>query len=104
MDLYAQTLPERLGVPKVYSNIYQHIRGRFNISWFSKEALKAMREDWDSASALNKSKGIVHLPNRHLGRYGKFLDKAFIVTVHDLISYLERSNSRDRFYPEKDLL
>ena len=90
MDLSAQTLSERLDVPK--------------ISLFSKEALKAIREDLDSARVLNKSKGIVHLPNQHLGRYGKFLDKAFIVTVHDLIRYLERSNSRDRFYPEKDLL
>lgn len=107
LNFYSQKLAERLDVPKIYSNIYQRIRGRFNISWFSKEALKAIPEDWSFIKAVNKLNGIVHLPNQHLRRYGNFLKTPYIITVYDLIRYLDllghgvyihRPNRRDKFY------
>jgi glycosyltransferase involved in cell wall biosynthesis len=111
MDSYSQKLAEKLDVPKVYTDIYQRIRERFNISWLSRNALRAIREDWHFIKVLNRLKGIVHLPNQHLGRYGNFLKIPYIITVHDLIryfdlkeygKYIHRPNHRDRFYLSLD--
>ena len=111
VDTYAQKLAEKLDVPKVYTNIYQRIGERFNISWFSRDALKTIPQDWKFVKTLNKSKGIVHLPNQHLGRYGNFLKVPYIITAHDLIryfdlkgygTYIHRPNFRDRFYLNLD--
>jgi len=111
MDTYAQKLAERLDVPKVYTDVYQRIRERFNISWLSKGALETILGDWNFVKTLNKLKGIVHLPNQHFGRDGNFLKVPYIITVHDLIRYLDfkghgtyihRPNFRDRFYLNLD--
>ncbi|MBE9514325.1 MAG: glycosyltransferase family 4 protein [Chloroflexi bacterium] len=107
VDLYSQKLAENLDVPKVYTDIYTRIRERFNISWFSREALAPISEDWNFVRMLNRLGGIVHLPNQHLGRYGNLLKLPYIITVHDIIRYLDlkgystyihRPNLRDRFY------
>ncbi len=107
MDSYSQKLAEKLDVPKVYTDIYQRIAGNFNISWLSRNALSAIRDDWRFMKILKGLKGIVHLPNQHLGRYGNFLKIPYIITVHDLIryfdlreygKYIHRPNLRDRFY------
>jgi len=113
MDLYSQKLAEKLDIPKIYTDIYQRIRERFNISWFSREALKTIPEDWKFVKTLNKLRGIVHLPNQHLGRYGNFLKVPYIITVHDLIryfdlkgygtcTYIQRPNFRDKAYLNLD--
>ena len=107
MDLYVGKLAEKLDVPKVYTNIYQRIAERFNLSWFSLSAIRAIGEDWHFLRMLNSLDGIIHLPNQHLGRYGFLLKAPYIITVHDLIRYLDlkgystfihRPNLRDRFY------
>jgi len=111
MDIYSQKLAEKLDVPKVYTDIYQRIARRLNISWLSREALKAIREDWSFVKIVNKLNGIVHLPNQHLGRYGNFLKIPYIITVHDLIryfdlkgygTYIHHLNYRDKFYLSLD--
>ena len=111
MDSYSQKLAENLDVPKAYTDIYQRIRERFNIPWFSLEALKAIPQDWNFLRRLNRLRGIVHLPNQHFGRYGNFLRIPYIITVHDLIRYLDlkgyetyihRPNHRDKFYLSLD--
>jgi len=111
MDSYSQKLAENLDVPKAYTDIYQRIRERFNIPWFSLEALKAIPQDWNFLRRLNRLRGIVHLPNQHFGRYGNFLRIPYIITVHDLIryldlkgyeSYIHRPNHRDKFYLSLD--
>ncbi len=107
MDSYSQKLAQNLDVPKAYTDIYQRICQRFNIPWFSLDALKAIPQDWNFMRRLNRLRGIVHLPNQHLGRYGNFLRTPYIITVHDLIRYLDlkgyetyihRPNHRDKFY------
>ena len=111
MDLYSQKLAERLDVPKIHTDIYQQIRERFNISWLSIKALKSIPGDRNFIRTLNNLGGIVHLPNQHLGRYGNFLKVPYIITVHDLIRYLDlkghgtyirRPNFRDKFYLNLD--
>lgn len=111
MDSHSQKLAERLDVPKLYTGIYQQIRERFNISWLSIKALRAIPEDWNFMRTLNKLDRIVHLPNQHLGRYGNFLKMSYIITVHDIIRYLDlkgygtyihRPSLRDRFYLNLD--
>lgn len=111
MDLYVEKLAEKLDVPKAYTDIYQRIAERFNTSWFSPGALRAIREDWHFLRMLNRLDGIIHLPNQHLGRYGLFLKVPYIITVHDLIRYFDlkgystfihQPNLRDRFYLSRD--
>ena len=111
LDLYAQKLAEVLDVTKLHSDIYQGHAELFNISFFSLEAVKAIWQDWRFVRRLNQLNGVVHFPNHHLGRYGLFLNRPYIITVHDLIRYLELNghgkfihhpNLRDRFYLSLD--
>jgi len=111
MDSYAQRLADVVEVPKLYTDIYQRISMRFNVSWFSKGAFKSILEDNNFIRTLNRTKGVVHLPNQHLGRYGNFLKIPYIITVHDLIryfdlkgftTYIHRPNFRDRLYLRLD--
>ncbi len=111
MDSYSQKLAENLDIPKAHTDIYQGIREELNISWFSREALKAIPRDWNFTRRLNKLKDIIHLPNQHFGRYGNFLKGPYIITVHDLIRYLDlkgyetyihQPNRRDKFYLSLD--
>jgi len=107
LDLYARNLAMNLDVPQIHSDVYQQINGAFNISLFSIKSVKAVREDWQFIRSLRQVNGIIHLPNHHLGRYGLFLGKPYIITVHDIIRYLDltgqdvlirRPNLRDRLY------
>lgn len=111
MDFCAEKLADQLDVPKVYTNIYQKIAERFNTSWLSPDALRAVHVDWRFLRMLNRLDGIIHLPNQHLGRYGLFLKVPYIITVHDLIryfdlkgysTYIHHPNLRDRFYLSLD--
>jgi glycosyltransferase involved in cell wall biosynthesis len=111
LDLYSQKLAEKLDVPKIYSDIYQTIAERFNTSWLSQGALRAIWKDWCFVRMLNGLGDVIHLPSQHLARYGYFLKVPYIVTVHDLIRYFDlknygvyihRPNPRDRFYLNLD--
>lgn len=112
LDLYAQNLHRNLNMSKIYSDIYQGNAELFNASFFSLPAVKTLWRDMHFITMLNHEKGIVHLPNHHLGRYGLFLNKPYIITVHDLIRYFElrghngnfihRPNFRDRVYLSLD--
>jgi len=110
-DLYSQKLAENLDVPKIYTDIYQKSCELFNIPLLSKASLKTIWCDLHFIEMLNKLYGVVHLPNQHLGRYGLFLRKPYIITVHDLIRYFDlkgydvlihRPNLRDKFYLSLD--
>ncbi len=111
MDIYSSKLAEKLDVPIVYTDIYEEFRQSRNISWLSPRAIKATWHDWRFVRMLNKLEGSVHLPNHHLGRYGNFLRVPYIITVHDLIRYLDMDgeetfirspNRRDRHYLNLD--
>jgi glycosyltransferase involved in cell wall biosynthesis len=111
MDIYSWKLAEKLDVPMVHTDIYEKFRQSRNISWLSPQAIKAIWHDWRFVRMLNKLGDIVHLPNHHLGRYGNFLRVPYIITVHDLIRYLDMDeeetfirspNRRDRHYLNLD--
>jgi len=99
MDIYSGKLAEKLGVPIVYTDIYEKFRQSRNISWLSPQAIKATWHDWRFVRMLNKLRTSVHLPNHHLGRYGNFLRVPYIITVHDLIRYLDLDGEETFIYP-----
>ena len=111
MDIYSGKLAEQLDVPMVYTDIYQKFRQSRNISWLSPQAIKSTWHDWRFVRMLNKLGHSIHLPNHHLGRHGNFLRVPYIITVHDLIRYLDldrdgtliyHPNRRDRHYLNLD--
>ena len=111
MDIYSRNLAENLDVPVLYTDIFEKFRCYRNISWWSPQAIKSIWHDWRFVRRLNKLGDIVHLPNHHLGRHGKFLKVPYIITVHDLIRYfdlegygtfIQTPNPRDRFYLNLD--
>ena len=112
LDIYVKNLAKKLNVSKLYTHIYQGNAELFNISFFDRRAAKTAYRDWCFVRTLNRTNGIIHLPNHHLGRYGLFLKKPYIITAHDLIRYFElkgnngnfihRPNFRDRVYLSLD--
>lgn len=111
MDVYSQKLAERLSIPKIYSDIYQTNCESFNTPLLSNASLKIAWQDCCFIRKLNKLNTIIHLPNHHLGRYGLLLKVPFIITVHDLIRYLDLKglgtfihspNLRDKIYLSLD--
>ena len=112
MDLYSRKLAEHLKVPKVYTDIYERAARKFNLPLLSHEALKVALYDVSFIRALRKRDDVIfHFPNQHLGRYAFFLNKPFIITVHDIIRYfdlkgyglyIQQPNFRDRIYLELD--
>lgn len=112
MDRYAQKLAARLPVAKLETDIYERSAERFGVGLASRAALASLASDVAFVRALRSLDAeLVHLPNHHLGRYGAFLSRPYVVTVHDLIRYFDlrglgpfihRPNVRDRAYLRLD--
>jgi glycosyltransferase involved in cell wall biosynthesis len=68
IDRYSKELAERIGMPTVESKRYLSLKGSLKLLY-----------------KLRQSPYLVHFPSQHFGRYGLFLRKPFIVTVHDLV-------------------
>jgi len=68
MDRYSQELAKRLDVKKVTTRRYL-----------------SLAEAYKLARSIRSEGNIVHLPNQHFARYAIFLNRPFIVTVHDLV-------------------
>ncbi len=107
LDLYSRKLAEGLNGPVFRTDIYHRIAECRNISWLSARAVNSIWYDWHFVRELNKLGDCIHLPNHHFGRYANFLKVPFIITVHDLIRYLDlkryraliyHPDLRDRFY------
>jgi len=88
LDLYSLRLSQYLDVPALHTDIYQELSKVFNrflppsIVAFTLKSLNFIRR-------LKATPGVPHLPNHHLGRFTRLLRKPFIITVHDLIRYLD---------------
>jgi glycosyltransferase involved in cell wall biosynthesis len=111
MDIYAQHLGEHLPVPKLFTDVYQQVAELFNVPLLSRTAARAAWQDAGFIRTLRQVREPLHLPNHHLGRYGRFLSVPYVVTVHDLIRYFDlkgwgpfihRPNLRDRLYLQLD--
>ena len=111
LDLYAQRLSERLGVATLGANGVPP--RRFNVPIISRSAARLAVEDARFVRALRSTETPLHLPNQHLGRYGRFLSTPYLLTVHDLIRYFDgklagalihRPNNRDRVLLNADIV
>jgi glycosyltransferase involved in cell wall biosynthesis len=89
LDLYSLRLSQYLlNVPVVHTDIYQELSRFFNRFLTSSTARFALKA-FNFVRKLKATPGIPHLPNHHLGRFARFLKKPFLITVHDLIRYLD---------------
>jgi len=106
VDLYSVRLSRYLNVPTFTSDIYR--KSVYSVPWLSRRSFQAVVHDLSFLAALRRIKGVVHLPNHHMGRFVHFLRCPFIITVHDLIRYFDlvgrfptplihRPNGRDSF-------
>ena len=68
LDKYSQEIAKRLDVKKITTRRYL-----------------SLAEAYKLARYIRGLDGIVHLPNQHFARYALFLNRPFIVTVHDLV-------------------
>lgn len=112
MDRYSQKLAQRLAVPKLETDIYQRSADRFGVRLMSGAALDTLGVDVAFVRRLRQVRAeLLHLPNHHLGRYGRVLGRPYVITVHDLIRYFDlngvgplihRPNLRDRIYLRMD--
>ena len=78
-----------MGAREFHTDIFQQVAEQFGAPLFSSTTVNALWEELRFVVALNRIGGLLHLSNHHLGRYGVFLRSPFIVTVHDLMRYLD---------------
>jgi glycosyltransferase involved in cell wall biosynthesis len=89
LDSCSQALAAHLDVPTLASDVYRGGAERFAGHSLSGSALSALAGDLRFVARLRGLRGLVHLPNQHLARYGLLLHEPYVVTVHDLIRYLD---------------
>lgn len=68
IDRYSRELASRMKVPTLETRRYRSLRNTIEL-----------------LHRLSKVSGLIHFPSQHFGRYGLFLRKPYIVTVHDLV-------------------
>ncbi|HZV53285.1 MAG TPA: glycosyltransferase family 1 protein [Candidatus Dormibacteraeota bacterium] len=105
MDGYSRQLVEHLRVRTLETDVYQRTAELFKVPLLSATSVWGFTQDLAFVRLLRQQEGLLHLPNHHLGRYGCFLTRPYLITVHDLIRYFDligmgpfihRPNLRDR--------
>lgn len=86
-DRYGEALAERLAVDVVRIDKVQAGTDRFGLRLLDVEALRSITGAARTAGRLRRASGLVHLTHHHLGRYGPWLRRPFLLTVHDLIRW-----------------
>ena len=76
-------------MPTLHTDIYQRIRRLFNRPVLSHHTIEGTHLLVGFVKKLREFAEIPHLPNQHLGRFGYFLKKPFVITVHDLARYFD---------------
>jgi glycosyltransferase involved in cell wall biosynthesis len=94
LDLYSGRLADRLPVSLLYTDVYVQVRTLESAPILSEATAKAAMACLRFARVLREVEGIVHLPSQHLARFGGLLSGPYIVTVHDVIRYLDMTNRR----------
>ena len=107
MDLYAQRLAAELPVPTLELGAFGRSGDLFGSALVSTASLRQIVRDAAIVRRLRAAEAPLHLANHHLSRYGPLVGRPYVVTVHDLIRYLDRNreeplihrpNRRDRLY------
>jgi glycosyltransferase involved in cell wall biosynthesis len=106
LDRCACELAARLDVRAVEIDGYVRSGDLFGVPLLSRRSLQLLVADLDHVRLLRGASGrLVHFPHHHLARYGRFLSRPYVVTVHDLIRFfdltrlnvfIQRPNLRDR--------
>lgn len=91
LDLYSNRLSQHLNVPRLHTDIYARVSSLFGATVLSPSVLEGALTLLSFSKALNRLQGVPHLTNQHLGRFAHLLKKPFIITVHDLVRYLDLS-------------
>ena len=90
MDKYAQRLAAHLDVETLETDVYQRTAELFNVPCVCRTSFAGFVSDLGFMRRLRAADArLIHLPNHHLGRYGVFLSRPYVVTVHDLIRYFD---------------
>ena len=99
MDRYSQLLAAKLDAPTLDTNIYQAASEQFNGSWLSPAAVRGTVSMLRFALQMRSVPDVVHLPNHHLARFATFVSRPYLVTVHDVIRYLDVLTGGDYIHP-----
>ncbi|MBD0290061.1 MAG: glycosyltransferase family 4 protein [Thermoleophilia bacterium] len=89
MDLYARKLAECLPVPTLEIDPWRRSGEAFGIPLASVRAARRALADLGLVRTLRAAGAALHLPNHHLARYGPFLSRPYVLTVHDVIRVLD---------------
>ncbi len=85
LDVYAQKVAAHLPTRKLHTETYRRSARVFVAPLISRASVRALWNDASFVSQLRREEGPLHLPNHHCGRYGRFLDAPYVITVHDLM-------------------
>jgi len=106
----ARTVRASACLPYVFQAVeidgYVRTGDLFGVPLLSRRSVQLLVADLDHVRLLRGASGrLVHFPHHHLARYGRFLSRPYVVTVHDLIRFFDlkrldvlihRPNRRDR--------
>jgi glycosyltransferase involved in cell wall biosynthesis len=89
MATCSRYLARELGTKVVYTRAYERAALSEGMSALDPRSLPILARDLHFVHSLRRIRGVVHLSNHHLARFGRFLASPFVVTVHDLIRLLD---------------
>lgn len=89
LDLYSLRLLRYMNIKAFHADIYQKISEQLGKSLLNPITVSRTLDAFAFFKKLLSTPGTPHLPNHHLGRFGFFLKKPFILTVHDVMRYLD---------------
>jgi glycosyltransferase involved in cell wall biosynthesis len=85
MAACSRQLARELGVRVLYTHAYERSAQLEGVPLLDPRSVLGLLRDLRFAGSLRRVGGLVHLSNHHFARYGRFLRRPYIVTVHDLI-------------------
>jgi glycosyltransferase involved in cell wall biosynthesis len=94
MATCSQQLARELGVRIVYTHAYERAAQLEGVPLLDPRSLLGLLRDLRFASSLRRIGGLIHFSNHHFARYGCFLRRPYIVTVHDLIRLRDMNQAK----------
>ena len=95
MDKYSLELGRRLPVARLVTDAYEKQADVYSLPLLGRRSLQIAGRDIEFVRQLRRVRGLVHLPNQHLGRYGRFLSGPYVITVHDTIRWFDMAGRGD---------
>ncbi|HEV2062559.1 MAG TPA: glycosyltransferase family 1 protein [Solirubrobacteraceae bacterium] len=89
MDKYSVELGRRLPVARLVTDVYESRADVWGLPLLGPRSLRIAARDAAFVAELRRLGQPVHLPNQHLARYGRFLSRPWLITVHDTIRWFD---------------